>query len=418
MNVAAAQLAQPSVSQEYLLLNYVQRLERHRAGRKAVHIHLSNLRDRNRRNHHLQIAGNTFESLVHQFDGQLFSLNNGDLLFVCKDASAEEMDDAINRVRYLFSDDPLAMTDVVDDFSTWYNLETQYQEFLELTQVLHEGEQARQERLRLRASQWGEDKEGAAQQPITPVQLGKLEDFLQSADLSGFVRRQPVCAISTDEKPNPIFKELYISIDELAGTVLPGVSLSANKWLFQHLTTTLDIRVLKLLARVDDSDLHSSFSLNLNVNTLLSPDFLEFDSQLRTGGRGTIVIEIQLVDVFADLTDFNFAREFLREKGYRLCLDCISYSSLAVFDRRTLGLDLVKMLWNEALMDEDPEGEKFQELKAAVDRCGKSRIVMIRCDSPQAIEVGQKLGIGLYQGRYVDYLIQENARFGASRNRR
>ena len=31
MNVAAAQLAQPSVSQEYLLLNYVQRLERRRA---------------------------------------------------------------------------------------------------------------------------------------------------------------------------------------------------------------------------------------------------------------------------------------------------------------------------------------------------------------------------------------------------
>ena len=64
----------------------------------------------------------------------------------------------------------------------------------------------------------------------------------------------------------------------MAATVLPGVNLSANRWRVQHRTRTLDKRLLKMLSRADDSDLHASFSINMNVNTLLSPDFLEFDS--------------------------------------------------------------------------------------------------------------------------------------------
>lgn len=413
MNVNAAQLGQPNVSQEYLLLNYVQRLDRHRAGRKAVHVHLSNLRDHNRRGHHLRIAGNTFEGLVNQFEGQMFELNNGDLVFICKGASVEEMDDAINRLRFLFSDDPLAMADVADDFSTWYNLEAQYQVFLELAETLNRKEQARQERLRIRAAQWGEDEENNSRPAITPTQLGKLENFLMSADLSGFVRRQQVCAVSVEEHPKPIFKELFISIDELAGTVLPEANLAGNKWLFQHLTVALDNRVLKLLARADDTDLHSSFSINLNVSTVLSQHFLDFDSQLRTGSRGTIVIEFQLIDVFGDLAEYNFARDFLHEKGYRLCLDGISHNSLPVFDRKTLGLDLVKLMWDKALIDEDRNGEKFEALRKSVEQCGRSRIVMTRCDTPTAVEIGHLLGITMFQGRYIDALLHENARFGS-----
>ena len=41
-----------SSSRAYLLLDYVQRLERHREGRRAVRIHLSKLKAQNRREHH------------------------------------------------------------------------------------------------------------------------------------------------------------------------------------------------------------------------------------------------------------------------------------------------------------------------------------------------------------------------------
>jgi hypothetical protein len=63
-----------SSSKAYLLLDYVQRLERHREDRRAVHIHLSQLKAQNRREHHLRIAENTF-------DGQVFGMQNGDIVY-------------------------------------------------------------------------------------------------------------------------------------------------------------------------------------------------------------------------------------------------------------------------------------------------------------------------------------------------
>src|SRR3546814_6597177 len=59
-----------TTSQEYLLLDYVQRLDRHRQGRRAVHIHLSRLKPQNRREHQIRIAANTFEDPVKQFEGK------------------------------------------------------------------------------------------------------------------------------------------------------------------------------------------------------------------------------------------------------------------------------------------------------------------------------------------------------------
>src|SRR3546814_5887159 len=91
------------------------------------------------------------------------------------------------------------------------------------------------------------------------------------------MRRQPICAIAPESAPRPIFKELFISIGDLARTVLPDVNLATNRWLFQHLTQTLDRRVLKLLSRADDTDLHAAIRITLNVETMLSPPFLEFD---------------------------------------------------------------------------------------------------------------------------------------------
>jgi EAL domain-containing protein (putative c-di-GMP-specific phosphodiesterase class I) len=226
------------------------------------------------------------------------------------------------------------------------------------------------------------------------------------------MRRQQVCAISNDVRPKRILKEIYISIDELAETVLPDVSLSANRWLFQHLTTTLDKRVLKLLARGEDSDLTASFSMNLNVSTLVSPDFLQFDSELRMGGRGTIVIELQLVDIYADVTEFLFARDFLAEKGYRICVDGITHHSLPLVDRAALGTDLVKICWTPAFIDESPDDSRRDKFRDAVERCGKSRIILARCDTAEAIRFGNEMGITMFQGRFVDSLMMEETRFG------
>ena len=400
-----------SSSKAYLLLDYVQRLERHREGRRAVHIHLSKLKAQNRREHHLRIAENTFDELTKQFDGQVFAIQNGDIVFVCRDASIADMEDAVQRLRGLFEDDPLAQSIDAgheDLFCTYYSVESQYAPFLEIAEGLYNEEQLRIKRLQMAAEQSGESMQGE-QTPLSPQQLGKLVEFLGRADLSSVMRRQSICAVAGTDLPRPVFKELFISIGELSQQVLPDVNLAASRWLFQHLTETLDLRVLKLLTQADDCNLHSSFSVNLNVGTLLSREFAEFDTSLRTGGRGTIVIELQLIDIYSNVADYMFARDFVRERGYRVCIDGVTHQSLPLVDRQALGADLVKLAWLPELSD-GVSDETLENLNKQVGRVGPSRVILTRCDAPNAIRLGQSMGISMYQGRYLDTVLQNQAR--------
>lgn len=406
-------MAQESISsQEYLLLDYAQRLERHREDRRAVHLHLSRLKPQNRREHHIRIAVNTLEDFVRAFDGQIFTLGGGDIVFVCRGASLQQLDDAVMRMRYLFSDDPLTAADPDEDghgrFATLYNIEAQYQRFMEVCKALYEAEKNRQRRLTQMAQQAGEAQTDN-RRPLTPRELGRLEEVLERSDLSSVFRRQAICAVAAEGPPKPIFNEVFISILDLAQTVLPEADFITNRWLFMHLTQTLDRRVLKLLAREDDSTLYSSFSVNLNVATVLSSEFTEFDASLRMGSRGTLVIELQLIDILSDFANFQFARDFAREKAYRICLDGVTPETLAFVDRHRLGVDLVKLNASPVFDLNGPE-DKREEVAEHVARVGKGRVILARCDNDAMVRAGQKMGITMYQGRYLDQLLHRLSR--------
>ena len=94
-------------SQERLLVDYVQRLEKHREGRAIVQVHLSALRPFNRRDHHLRAAANIFEPIVKALAGQLFLLKSGDIFFFFKNEVQGDTETAVQQVKYMFSDDLL-----------------------------------------------------------------------------------------------------------------------------------------------------------------------------------------------------------------------------------------------------------------------------------------------------------------------
>jgi hypothetical protein len=393
-------------SQEHQLFEFTQRLAKFRAGRRAVHIHLSDLRPYNRRGHHIRIAINTFEFLVKQMDGQIFALGNTDLIFVCKGADIVAIDEAVMRLRHLFNDDPL--TQDVDEnqesrFCTWYDLERQYEEFLAVAQALYDEDQKRTKRL---AAISGPGQPGHSPElpPLNPNRLGELVDAISRADLSNMMRRQAVCAIAADAAPQPIFRELYISIDELRAIVMPGYNIASDRWLFQHLTQTLDLRMLQLLMKNDDAVIARGFSVNLNIATLLSDRFLAFDANLKAATRGTVIFELQMVDIFSDLGAYLFARDFVKERGYRVCLDGATDLTLPFIDRERLGLDLVKIVWSPDMLGSGREAKR-EELRKLIAGFGRARTILCRCDSEEAVTVGQALGISLFQGRYIDRLL-------------
>jgi hypothetical protein len=404
---ATAEMAQAApdktVNVEHLLHEFTERLQRHPFGWRAVVLNLSRLRPDNRRAQQIRIAANTFEGLVRHFEGQIFLLAQGDIVFICKDADVAAVDNAVNKVRYLFGDDPLAAaTDDIqsDGFSTWYDLAREYVKFASFVENLYIEEQRRQKRLAAIAG----DGQRDARQPMDPQTLAELTKILERADLTNVLRRQAVCAIIPNEAPKAIYREVYVSIPDLRDAVMPKRDIASDRWLFQYLTQTLDRRVLTLLRRVDDSALAHSYSLNLNISTLLSPEFQAFDQSLRAGTRGSIVIEIEKVDIFNDIGAYIFARDYVRERGYRICLDGVTALTLPSIDRERLGIDLVKMFWSPDLADA-ARPERAAEVRAGIDRVGKARMIIARCDTADAVRFGHESGVHLFQGRHIDRLL-------------
>ena len=130
--------------------------------------------------------------------------------------------------------------------------------------------------------------------------------------------------------------------------------------------------------------------------TLLSPEFLKFDQQFRRRSKGNVVIELQLVDIYAELGAFLFIREYVRERGYRICIDGLHHFHLPL-----IGIDLVKLVWSPDLHSE-VNSQRFRELEAAINQTGVDRVILSRCDSADAVAWGQSLGLRLFQGYYID----------------
>lgn len=397
-------------TQEQLLLEYLRRLENRREGRKAVRINISSLMPGNRREHHIRAATNSFEGLVSELMGQLFELKNLDIFFVYKAEVQARVEDTVQKVKFLFSDDPLF--DEKDrseqEFVNWFDVENGYDDLIKMViEMSDEGRQVKRPTTRSNVREALKARQDHGD-PLTPEILGRAVKALQRTDLTSLVRRQFVCGVTKKLVPEPVFSELYISITDLRETMMPGIDLTSNRWLFQYLTESLDKRVLSLLSKTDRFSITGDVSFNVNVSTLMSPEFMAFDDGISAARRGSMVLELQKIDIFADLGAFLFIREFCQEKGYRICLDGLTYQNMSMINRKRLGVDYVKVMWNPELIDGGAEMRK--KLRDLVDEAGRDTVIMARCDNREAVDFGRSVGIKMFQGHYVEHLIAEDER--------
>jgi hypothetical protein len=379
---------------EAQLLRHVRRLGEARSGLRALHFHLSRLQRHRRRDKHLQIVANMLDELVKPFAGKLFQLGGGDIVVICKGARRKTLEEAVAIIRYLFGDDPLAQHDDGAAFCSLFDLEHDYDRFLALAEGRHAGE-ARQ--------RTGPPAGGAARRPqrraLDPAHLGHILGIVHRADLSSVVRRQTIWSLPAGAEAEPLFDEVFVSIEELGQALAPEYHLGNDRWLFQYLTQALDRRVLWLLIR-DYPVARHSLSLNINVATLLSPEFSDFEEHLPVRARGNILLELQLADIWSDFGAYLFAENLAKQHGYRLLLDGVRFRSLPYIDAQSLGVDYLKLVWDDALLHLD--GDSALQFREALDRVAPTRIILMRCDRAEAVQFGQKAGISLFQGWHMD----------------
>lgn len=121
-----------------------------------------------------------------------------------------------------------------------------------------------------------------------------------------------------------------------------------------------------------------------------------------------MVIELQKEDIFSNLSSYLFARKYVQDRGYRVCLDGMALGSLRLIKRKRLDIGMTKLIWSPDLVDGGDEVHAM--IAAMVKEDGEGRIVLIRCDNREAIDFGKSIGIQLFQGRFVENLIAEDNR--------
>jgi hypothetical protein len=372
------------------------------AGRHGVHIELSQLRPHNRREKHIRIVENCLDVLLASFPGRVYCLGNVDIVFFCRDASFAAIRETLDAIEYLFIDDPffLQREPGASTISRIYPLETAHAEFLALAEQLHAAEARRAERLSA-----VEASDAAVKQPLDPFQLAKVVAAISRADLSNLVRCQTVCFIGKGAAPEPRLQELYVSVSDLGALMLPGHDFGAEPWLFRYMTRLLDRRLLAILPSVLGAAPRPS-SINLNLATLFSPEFLRFDAEMRVGMRDCLTLELQLLDVLAHGADFAFGEKVAHQRGYRICLDGVDHHHLPLLLPRLLPVDFVKVQWHREI---EQSTDAVAEFRAFVGATNARRVILTRCDSEAAIEFGRTVGIQLFQGWHVEKLLSGGA---------
>ncbi|MGD9639253.1 MAG: hypothetical protein AB7U85_09390 [Alphaproteobacteria bacterium] len=403
----------------HLVIDHLKRLENRAFGQYALYIQMSKLQPDNRKPHHFRTINETFKELTDSKRGKLYSLINDDFIFFYDEHIKDEVEAFKVKFNFMFADDPLlANYDDDNQFIIDGNLSKDIPNMIEMVKEASQFQPSENPAMKNEIIPEPPKTEKKPQitfiteqkpkgSPLTPAMLAKVEKSLLNTDFANMIRRQSVCAIVGKAMPQSLFDEVFVSITDLRETILPNVNFILTPWLFQHMTETLDKKVLSNINKHDDGTLNGNFSINLNVSTVLSNDFLTFDDNINASMRSTIVIEMQPVDIFSDLSSYILARDFAKERGYRICIDGISVETMPYIDRLKLGADMVKIIWNQELASAVINGPSALD---NIKRIGGGRIIFCRIDDNDAIEAGQKLGVTMFQGRHVQRLLLSDLR--------
>jgi len=146
-------------------------------------------------------------------------------------------------------------------------------------------------------------------------------------------------------------------------------------------------------------NLPSTIALNLNLSSVFSGEFANLTTNFLRNDQ-KVIVEVQLVDVFNNLSLYFEAKNALQQKGYDILIDGLTPQSIKMVNAHNLCPNMIKIFW-DPMMEFDEEDEK---LKNFINDFGADNIVLAKCKDLQAIRWGIKYGIRNFQGPYMDML--------------
>lgn len=402
------------------LLQYIERVKHSNPRHQVLYFPFSLLTEQFRSDYQIKIAINIVTDTLSGEPCKLFLLDSSDIVILVENHDKILPEKTIFQLRYLFMDDPLAYNDEGYEhkgFCYHYDIATQWDEFCHaiLTYIDRKDPISAQDMAAgapsIKSDTTIEHPTAAShlrKQLLSPENLHRAIEDITACDIEPCLRFQPICLF--DETHNifrPLFKEIYISIAHLERLLAHPVNLFSHPALFHYITETLDTCLLDFLSRNSNTSYrHKAFSINMNCRSLTTGGFAAFDAGISQEMKKNIIIETHLNDIFFDPSSYDASRELLRSKGYRLCLDGISTALLPRTRTSAIQSDFIKITWPG-----DVDNTSVEALTFAIEEHDLNRIILCRCDNEDAVAFGLAAGISIFQGRYIDSILDPDATY-------
>lgn len=385
-------------SQELALLDQSDRLCRNMDSLLGIHFVLDHLQLHGESKTHITLAKHTIYSFARKFEAACYNVLTDQVVIICAKRHHEALHNFLDSLTGVFSH--LARDNKSDKGAIRiYDLEAEPQEFAKACKSIHESSrQTLPEDTASSAPRTGN------QVPLDAHSLDRVDRALRYCDISSLVQRQSICSLPSDEPPQPVFTEHFVSMDVLRQLIAPDLDLMAEPDLFRSLMRTIDRRLFRVLLEDHKTVFARPASFNLAVATLTTQEFLNFAEEVLDQSTRNLVIELDIRDVLANLDDFVGAQPFLRERGCKVLLQGLGINHLRSVDIRTLKADLFKFTWRPGFMnsryDRDIITFKVREL-------GPERCMLSHCDSDAAIAFGRNTGMHAFQGHHIDRYLRD-----------
>ena len=361
----------------------LKRIEHVKAGATALLIRLSALNPINRSNNQVKIALSALNDVIIRSQANLFVLSNNDLVIIGTNLAPKNINEATAVARKLFQSDSFVASNP-GKFTEVYPLASHFKQIMAYVQ--------KQET----ASNTPKDSK-KQEVPLAPEHLDAILRNIQGFNILKIIRRQEAIQITPQGRLSSLFLEYFTSMADLKKAIAPDVNVLSNRWLFQHLSETLDKRMLGIFKELF-AHTPKNISLNLNISSLFTPEFEHFLTEIPNGK--SIIVEVQLMDIIQNTHNYMIARDLLHEAGHKILIDGLHPISFEFMDIGVLDSDLMKLNWSPALLQSAASQKLAENLKSV----NPDKLIMMRCEDETSLAWALMHKITRFQGYFIDDL--------------
>lgn len=228
-------------------------------------------------------------------------------------------------------------------------------------------------------------------------QVLEIERVLHGADIESLVREQAVWSFADPDEPARVLTELAVSQDELEARF--DLPLHRDAWLRHEVFARLDRGLMRHIARDRLHD-RRPLAFDLHTATVLDDGFAALAHAIPLEMRRRLTAELACWEVGLSAARFAAAAERLADLGFAVAVDHVPLAALATLDLGAAEVTAVKALW----VPRTPDAEAL--LRAGVERFGAERLVLWRCERPEAFQAGRQAGVTLFQGHAADEAVR------------